>query len=406
MSVYVKEISGLCFKSNRVKVHPCGRRGSTINQKAFDPESFLNTERNRIGKTALNGYQDSYIVSYDDTGLKVVINGYYFELAPESNGEAALSGTPTIPTAKQLFGPAIETLFTGGQDKQEGQEDVAGALYLDIILDKVQIQLQAETGTDATPVSSTTDMLGSWYTPPDHDRYLDVDTLPSDNPDGQYYFTGLRCRFAATGESGTEDQFALASSAGTASSESGRIIHWLRICNIHSTDILSPITLYQPACLPRSIVHGGTENSVLIKGDAAIKGELEIADTLTMSTAMVPTGVDNQERRSVTTTFLSSVVNTQKVIMQNTLETPAFSTNATNLDVTGNTNISNSLKVNLQATEEDTDDYNFMVTGTAAEASTTKKNDAFFVAGTTSTESDGSVKLHFWVNKNPPAAAT
>lgn len=65
------------FKSTDIKVFPC-----TYRDPEFDPESRLNTEANfallnRYG----SGYNhSSYIVSWENNLLKVVIGGYYFEI--------------------------------------------------------------------------------------------------------------------------------------------------------------------------------------------------------------------------------------------------------------------------------------------------------------------------------------
>ena len=86
------------FKSEKVKVFPCSYRGYKENQAnqnnedMIDPESRMITESNYANATGFNfynmnattdrGLSDTYILNYSTTNhiLKVVINGYYFEI--------------------------------------------------------------------------------------------------------------------------------------------------------------------------------------------------------------------------------------------------------------------------------------------------------------------------------------
>lgn len=84
------------FKSEKVKVFPCSYRGYKENQAnqnnedMIDPESRMITESNYANATGFNFYNmnattdrglgDSYILNYINHILKVVINGYYFEI--------------------------------------------------------------------------------------------------------------------------------------------------------------------------------------------------------------------------------------------------------------------------------------------------------------------------------------
>lgn len=86
------------FKSEDVKVFPCSYRGYKENQAnqnnedMIDPESRMITESNYANATGFNfynmnattdrGLSDTYILNYSTTNhiLKVVINGYYFEI--------------------------------------------------------------------------------------------------------------------------------------------------------------------------------------------------------------------------------------------------------------------------------------------------------------------------------------
>lgn len=90
---YLLANSRIFLPSRSINVFPCSRRGQSNVENVveyYDPEARLNTERtNRIG-TAINGFKDSFIVSFDDkdasgqsTGvgrLKFVLAGYHFEI--------------------------------------------------------------------------------------------------------------------------------------------------------------------------------------------------------------------------------------------------------------------------------------------------------------------------------------
>lgn len=69
--------------SQSINIFPCSRRGqANIDNKAefYDPEARLNTERtNRIG-TAINGFTDSFIESYENNTLVFVLAGYRVEI--------------------------------------------------------------------------------------------------------------------------------------------------------------------------------------------------------------------------------------------------------------------------------------------------------------------------------------
>ena len=372
MSYFSSNQGAIFLNSTRVHVHPCGRRGSKQHSQVFDPEAFLNTERNRIGKTAANGYQDTYIISYDATGLKVVINGYYFEIIPARSAEATGN-----PTAMELFGTAIQDLFPADA------EDTAGNLYLNICLEDVQMQLQ--TPRNQVPVNETTKMLKSWFTNTEEGGYLDQKVDTSDN----FYFTGLKCTFApnasAAASSGIYD---------VAESTTGSI----RICSINKTALQSPLAIYQPMLLPKTIVHGGTPDSVLIKGDVAIVKDFDVKDALSI-TGVAATKEDGSEA-TITQVVLHGATTAEATVeFEDDVVTEAFKVTKEDslLEITGETEVTNNFRMDLTGNKA------FGVTATAGAASTTKKNSAFMLTGTLDTV-DGNTRLNFWITKNPPSA--
>lgn len=80
------------LSSQSINIFPCSRRGqANIDNKAefYDPEARLNTERtNRIG-TAINGFTDSFIESYENNTLVFVLAGYRVEIKDFEPSEIA-----------------------------------------------------------------------------------------------------------------------------------------------------------------------------------------------------------------------------------------------------------------------------------------------------------------------------
>lgn len=375
MSYFSSLQQAVFLDSQLVHVHPCGRRGSKRYSQVFDPEAFLNTERNRIGKTALNGYQDTYIVSYDENGLKVVISGYYFEIIPHR-----ITGATGNPTAQELFGDGLTELLNGVS------EDATGNLYLEICLEDVQMQLQ--TSRAQAPVSDTTKMLKSWFSDTTEGGYLDQKAKTDAE---EFYFTGLRLRFQAnTGdtETGTDIYSVDEITANT-----------LRICSIKKGQSQSPIEIYQPMLLPRTIVHGGTTDSVLVKGSVAIAKDFDVNGGISI-TGVAATKEDGSDAVVTEVVLHGTTTAEAKVEFEDDVVTEAFKVNKDDalLEVTGETAIKNNFRMDLTGNKA------FGVTATPEAASTTKKNSAFMLSGTLDTV-DGNTRLNFWVTKNPPAGS-
>ena len=85
--------NGLTFiDSSKVRVFPCGRRRSLINNGSvsdkaylpFDAEARLNTEANNRKHSSLNGFTQSYIRGLDNGILSIAIGGYLFEVQLDS----------------------------------------------------------------------------------------------------------------------------------------------------------------------------------------------------------------------------------------------------------------------------------------------------------------------------------
>ena len=88
------------LKSDAINIFPCSRRGQYDTSGVpvpFDPEARLNTERTNRLHTALNGFKNSFIISYDNQQLKFVLAGYYIEIKYFNPADIAgnLSGNTT-----------------------------------------------------------------------------------------------------------------------------------------------------------------------------------------------------------------------------------------------------------------------------------------------------------------------
>jgi hypothetical protein len=76
------------IKSLKIQAFPCGRRRGFVDTDSptddayipFDPEARLNTEANNRKHTSLNGFTDSYIKSWTDNKLELVVGGYFFSI--------------------------------------------------------------------------------------------------------------------------------------------------------------------------------------------------------------------------------------------------------------------------------------------------------------------------------------
>lgn len=112
------------IKSEDIKVFPCANRGWNGEGNPYDIESKLNTERNNILALGSNPY-NSYIISYENSTLKFVLHGYYFEINRFETEEAAAAAvyakiklTPTTiaGTTTTLVLSDVDTAINGTND--------------------------------------------------------------------------------------------------------------------------------------------------------------------------------------------------------------------------------------------------------------------------------------------------
>ena len=80
------------FTSAQVKVYPTARRGSyqledTTNTYTYDPEARLETEYNKVNHFSKTVAKSSYLISWENSLLKCVVGGYYFEINVDGPNE-------------------------------------------------------------------------------------------------------------------------------------------------------------------------------------------------------------------------------------------------------------------------------------------------------------------------------
>lgn len=95
------------LKSTQVKVYPSAYRGTNDNNELYNPEAQLNTEFNITNLCNTNQVK-SYVLSWRNSILKCIINGYYFELTLDATTLAQFE-TNIYATIKVLpANPAVD----------------------------------------------------------------------------------------------------------------------------------------------------------------------------------------------------------------------------------------------------------------------------------------------------------
>lgn len=144
------------LKSPLVRAYPCGRRRSkyTPNETTTpsyiptDPEARLNTEANNRKYSSLNGYTQTYLSSFNEKNLRIVLAGYAFDIDLDSLNT---SGTNTPARALELF--ALKAL----EELAEDALDTCDRLYVNIRLQEVKLF----SGTDTYYTSVLRDQTSS-----------------------------------------------------------------------------------------------------------------------------------------------------------------------------------------------------------------------------------------------------
>ena len=225
------------FPSTNINIFPCSRRGQyeeelnkelKLTPEYYDPEARLNTERTNRLHTAVNGFTDSFIVSYTNDKLIFVLKGYYIEVKD--------------------FSPSYIASALG-----EGTNQIYAHLSL-------------HTGISLNVESYTTEILYRQSTEDTKIKYLDVsypDTATNGQPVNKDFFVGVS--FTASDD---EEKF-----EGTVAEGKGEAIPYF--LPLFSKDG-AQWQLIQTSLLPK-IEHGETEGSIKVKGAFTVELDDEIA---------------------------------------------------------------------------------------------------------------------------------
>lgn len=155
------------LKSLNVQVFPCGRRRSPEYTAGvrfpFDPEARLNTEANNLKHSSLNGFNNTYLSSWDENTGQLVVSlaGYIFTVDLDDD----------YHTPADLGNELIELLKSPTEK-----------LYLNILLEEVPL-------FQGSPKAYNTYVLGSFDNITDPS--LDLPTGVNSGDQNNYYFSGL-----------------------------------------------------------------------------------------------------------------------------------------------------------------------------------------------------------------------
>lgn len=79
------------FKSEDVRVYPCGYRGTKHEDESlvYNPQARMTTEEGLTNIGGLGDLSRNYVVSYGNNILKFVLGGYLFEVNTENYDDLA-----------------------------------------------------------------------------------------------------------------------------------------------------------------------------------------------------------------------------------------------------------------------------------------------------------------------------
>lgn len=229
------------FLSNAVRVYPCAYRGNNI-----DPAAKYTTEHNITNAPVGLKHKNSYIVDIvkdkagNNTGLKVVIGGYYFELALGSDDDLA--------NKKLVIKP--RTI--------DGQE------YLGAVL------------TNITAVDESLTLDGS----------LTLDDTDAESGNSYFYGLGVQAieaddtlALAPTStslvvftEDGEINQFAVLPEVTHGKAEGETV---LRSATIGATSIGGTLAVAEDTALSKDLIVGGT---LMVNKDTTLQGGLAVSN--------------------------------------------------------------------------------------------------------------------------------
>jgi len=261
------------LNSLNVQAYPCGRRRSTDIENdtgdkekyriPFDPEARLNTEANNRKHSSLNGFTQTYLKDWDENTLTISLAGYLFTITLDS-GYAS----------ENAFGTALFNALT--TDNKELPE--ATHLYANILIEDVHLFsgfteyytgiLRNQSGDVSEKPETALDLVA------DETAAADI---------GNFYFSGLS--FSATPLTGSTEFKTYDSATNTKNNQTA-----VSLCLLETTALDEngkPIwKIHEPARLPK-IMHGDTEDSVVVAGNTLMQSDLTVEGKATVKEAEI-----------------------------------------------------------------------------------------------------------------------
>lgn len=255
------------ISSTQVQAFPCGRRRSALIEEGeatksenyripFDPEARLNTEANNRKHSSLNGFTQTYLNSWVDNRLSLVLAGYLFNIScfDDYSGENN-SGENDFGDD---FGDGVITSLENANNLSESDKTkitTAKCIYANIVI-KEDVKLFS-----SFPQTYFTGVLHKQQTEDTSGTVLDILCSGATDPTQitNYYFSGLSFSvMPLTGKDEIQSELEVKDEAGNLQET------WvsLRILERDSTE--DSWKICESAKLPK-IAHGSTEDSVAIE---------------------------------------------------------------------------------------------------------------------------------------------
>lgn len=292
---YIDSVNKLAYlDSLNVKVFPSGRRKSElidVNDKnetrhiPIDPEARLNTEANHRKHSGLNGYKQTYISSWDDQSISLVLAGYLFKIELPDEFKSKNGG----PTCVQLIG----NYLANNLKDTEGKNIVSNSLYVNILTTDVTF-FSSVDGSNSDASETSTEILRDQSFNDEPSTCLDICKKGKDYPNDKatsYYFSGLT--FSA------EPLIEIINN-GSFTFDGNRPPYSLQIMASETDREGNTIwNIYEPSRLPK-IDHGNTPDSVKIPGDLHVEeGNVNVDGSVT-ATEFIVQNSDGSTTNAVT----------------------------------------------------------------------------------------------------------
>jgi len=244
------------ISSENINVFPCSRRGQkTITGYAsnWDPEARLNTERTNRLHTAINGFTDDFIVSYE-----------------EQKDEAG-TGTGKYRLIFVLAGYYIEI-------KDFNLDNIIGIEALNLNTGTIYAHLSLHDNIPLDVSGYYTELLYKQSSKVDH-NLIDVEYSDSTNNASGYFFMGVSFTSAPV-----EDEVQV----GTGANLQTHTLASFDLPLFSKTDGDGNWQLVQTSLLPK-IEHGETTDSIVVTGKTLLKDTLEVKGATTIENTLTVT---------------------------------------------------------------------------------------------------------------------